>query len=118
MYKIPTDFNLRKIENERISQIAFSLNSVSLFFNDGFIQFSGSFSLFYQNQESNYYEVYPVRTDYRLLNLLEKKIEKISVDDERTILIIKFEDEIILKLIGMKEYESYKININQKEIIV
>ena len=118
MYRIPDDFNLINIKNEVIIQIAFGLNFITLFFSKGFIQFSGSFSFYDKGQKYDYEEVYPVQDDYNLLKLLEKKITQVITNEDRNVLILEFEDKIILKLIGSESYESYTLNIDGKEIII
>lgn len=118
MYKIPEDFNVSSIETEKVFQIAFGINFITLFFNSGFIQFSGSFSIIHEKQEVEYDEVYPVQNDYKLLNLLEKEVKKVSLNEDRDVLTLEFEGDIILKLIGTKEFESFTININKREVIV
>ncbi|MBP6184082.1 MAG: hypothetical protein KA479_04025 [Saprospiraceae bacterium] len=118
MYKIPEDFNLNSIQNEEISQIAFGLNFITLFLSNGFIQFSGSFSFFYSSRKHIYDEVFPVQNDYGLLKLLEKKIVKATINNERDALTLDFEEGIILELIGSKEYESFTINLAGKKILV
>ncbi len=118
MYKIPEDFNVNSIKNDIISQIAFGLNFITLFFSNGLIQFSGSFSFLYDSRKHEYEEVYPVQDDFGLLNLLEKRIVQVSVNNERNVLILEFETGAILELISNKEYESFRLNIDGKEIIV
>lgn len=118
MYKIPEGFNKDSIKNNTISQIAFGLNFITLFFSNGFIQFSGGFSILFDNQKKEYEEVYPVKKDYDILMLLEKKIIDVKINNERNVLTLEFEGAIILELIGSKEYESYILNICGKEIVV
>lgn len=119
MYKIPENFDIQGVKNEVISQITFSLNVISLHFGKGFIQFSGAFSMLYNDgQKVTYEEVYPVYNDYKLLELLEKKINEISTNERRTDLIITFEGNNVLCLNGDENYESYLINIDGKEIRV
>jgi len=118
MYKIPEDFNINSIKNEAISQIAFGLNIITLFFNNGLIQFSGSFSFHYDSLIQVYEEVYPVQGDFGLLHLLEKRIVQVRVSNERNVLTLEFETGAILELISGKEYESFKLNIDGEEIIV
>ncbi len=118
MYKIPEEFKISEIINEEINQIGFGLNYVTLFYNKGFIQFSGSFSFQHSGRKDDFNEVYPVKDDFGLLKLLGKKITQIKTNDGRNILILWIDHNIILKLIGSKEYESYIINIHGKEVIV
>lgn len=118
MYKIPEDFYINSITNQAITQIAFGLNFVTLFFSIGLIQFSGSFSFLCNGRKQQYQEVYPVQDDFGLLNLLEKRIVQVSVNKERNVLTLEFESGAILELISGKNYESFKLIIDGKEIIV
>jgi hypothetical protein len=118
MYRIPESFNLSDIKDETISQIAFGLNFVTVFFNRGFIQFSGSFVLHVDGKRFDYVEVYPVKNDFGLLKLLEKKIVKVFTNDERNDLTIEFDTGIILQLKSVGQYESYTLNIDGQEVIV
>lgn len=118
MYKIPLEFNISSLDGERITQIAFGLNYITFVFNKGFIQFSGSFSINFGNQELEYNDVYPIKNDFGLLQLLEKSIIKVLVNDLRNILTLQFEGGAILNLIGDDYYESYRIKIMEQEIII
>jgi hypothetical protein len=118
MYTIPYDFDTKELQNEIVYQISFGLNYISLFIAKGFIQFSGSFSFGIKSQIFEYDEIYPVQNDYGLLVLLEKKIKNVSINIDRTDLTLEFEEGYILNLIGSEEYESYIIQINDKELII
>jgi hypothetical protein len=117
MYKIPENFDVSEIINQVIFQIAFGLNFVSLFFDKGFIQFSGSFSFKSVVGFISYLEVYPIKDDLGLLRLLQKKITNIHINNDRNELRIEFEDKSELCLIGNR-YESFLIHINGTEIRV
>lgn len=118
MYKIPIEFNIDKLKGEVITQIAFGLNFITLFFNQGIIQFSGTFTIHFRHRKIYYQEVYPVINDFGLLKLIEKSIVGVEVNDYRNILTLIFEDEIKLQLTGNDNYESFRVKINDKEIIV
>ncbi|MEO8820891.1 MAG: hypothetical protein ABI374_08630 [Ginsengibacter sp.] len=118
MYKIPENSDLSTIKNQVISQIAFTLNFITIFFDKGFIQFSGGFSFNFSDQSNIYDEVYPVKNDLGLLRILEKKITNIDINNNRDKLTIHFEDKSELCLIGNKFYESFIINCNGNEIRV
>ena len=119
MYKIPDYFKISCIKNNVISQIAFGINFITLFFNKGFIQFSGSFSVQFNNQRFDYDEVYPVQNDYGLLKLLlEKEIVNVLTNERRNSLVLEFDGKIILELNGNEEYESFRLNLDGFEIIV
>jgi hypothetical protein len=116
MFKIPLDFNVKKIINERIIQIAFSLNSVSLFFEKGYIQFSGKFSYEKNGALKEFNEVFPAKNDFGLISLLEKQIQNATTNSERTNLKLEFENGDILLLYGTPEFESYSIKIENSMI--
>lgn len=116
---IPTEFDLNKFKNSSVIQISFSLNTINVFFESvGFVTINGSFSIFLDQNVFNYREVYPVKNDFNLLKLLEKKVVDVFTNEQRNILTYVFEDNIILKLIGDDMYESYRINVNGNEIII
>jgi hypothetical protein len=118
MYKIPENYDFSVLKGEFINQIAFGLNTICIFFNKGFIQFTGSFSFRHLGKQFNYDEVYPVENDFRLLQILEKEITGITLANNREELKIEFEGETMLILIGDEMYESIIININGNEVIV
>lgn len=119
MYKIPENFNINSLSNIVISQIAFGLNSITLYHNKGFIQFSGGFSIRFGDQIIHHNEVYPVQDDFGLLKLLlEKAVTDVQTNEERNSLILEFENKITLVLIGNDQYESFTLNHNGREIIV
>ena len=72
MYTIPEDFDLNILKDTTIIQVCFSVNTISLFFeNIGFISIEGSFSLLHENKRYDYEEVYPVKRDFDILKLLQ-----------------------------------------------
>lgn len=118
MYKIPENYNIHTLIGETIFQIAFGLNFITLFFNDGYIQFEGAFATTFDNKTREYDEVYPVKNDFGLLKLLEYKIAQVNVNSDRDVLVLLFENGSSLKLIGNKNYESYVISLASNEIRV
>lgn len=118
MYKIPTGFKSDILKGELISQITFGLNFIMFFFDKGYIQLSGKFSVDFGNEKFYYEEVYPVTNDFGFLRLLEKSIIGTDIDANRNILTLVFEDAVTLHLIGNSEYESYKVKVNEEEFVV
>lgn len=118
MYKIPLEFDVNTLKGQLIIQIAFGLNYIIFLFDNGFVQLSGSFSIYFNNRKTKYNEVFPVTSDLGLLNLLEKQIIKAEVNENRSTLILEFEAGTTLELIGNEEYESYRIKMNGQEFII
>lgn len=118
MYKIPETFDSSALVNETIFQVAFGLNYVAIYFNKGLIQISGGFSIRYLEKQFTYDEVYPVENDFGLLRILEKKIVRLDISDDREELKIEFEGNTILHLTANEMYESYLIVIDGNEIRV
>ncbi len=116
MRKVSKSFDVSILRNEIIIQVAFGLNYVLLLYSKGFIQFSGCFSIEQNSDQDNYDEVYPVKSDLGLLQLLEKKITSISLNEKSKKLNLKFEDGISLCLIGNERYESFIIKNDNFEI--
>ncbi len=118
MYKIPENYNTSALKGQVIFQIAFGLNFISLFFDKGYIQFEGRFSITIGSQTHEFDEVYPINNDCGLLQLLEKSIIGVDVNKNRNILTLLFEKGLTLKLIGNPMYESFRIKIDEFEILV
>ena len=119
MYQIPHDFEITTLRNEVISHIAFGLNVITIFFHKGLlIQFSGPFSIHYEGKTFSFEEVCPVSNDFGLLQLLEKKIIDVSINEARTTLSLTFETEVIVSLLSDEWYESFEIHINERRIII
>jgi len=119
MYKIPVDFNLDVLKGATINQISFGINLIVIFIEKvGFISIDGSFSFMFENNKTYYEEICPNKSDFGLLNLLEKKIVEIIVSEDRENLTLNFEDNVTLTLIGNKMYETYRLNFNGREIII
>ncbi len=118
MYKIPENFNVNALQGEVIFQISYGLNFITLFFSKGFLQFEGKFVTIFKGHSQEYDEVYPVKNDFGLLQLLEQKIVDVNLSNGRNDLILLFENEFSLTLISNEAYESYTIRLNEEEIIV
>lgn len=118
MYKIPEEVDITKFKNQTLSQLTFGLNYILLTFNNFSIQFSGQFYFRFDGKDYEKEEVYPVYSDYGLLNLLEKKIEAIYCNEERSSLTIEFGENSFLTLKSSEMYESFELNIEGKRVIV
>jgi hypothetical protein len=118
MYRIPENYNIDALIGETIFQIAFGLNFITLFFNGGYIQLEGAFATTFDNNTREYDEVYPVKSDFGLLQLLEHKIVGVKVNSNRDVVSLLFENGSSLKLIGNENYESYVISLSNNEIRV
>jgi len=118
MYKIPKNNNYSVLNSKKIIQITFRLNVVVLFFENGFIQFSGSFSTENNGKCKNYDEVYPVNSDFGLLEILEKEITNIVISKNYDVLELEFENNFKLCIKSNEFFESFVININGSEDII
>jgi len=118
MYSIPENFDPEKLTSRVIEQISFTLNSVCLSIGRGdFICINNSFYL--EERGINiFHEIFPVETDFGLLNLLEKKILRIEVSQNRKELLIFIENDSVLKLCNDDNYESYSIRLDNEDIIL
>lgn len=118
MYKIPEYLDISAIEGEAVNQIAFGLNVITIFFSKGFIQIFGFFLFTHKNRKRYYEEIYPIKSDFGLLHILERKITNISVNGSRDVLTITFEGGSILELISAELYESFTITIDDKSVVI
>jgi hypothetical protein len=118
MYRIPKNFDLSKLRGKTISQVAFTINTISLYIENGNITFSGGFSLFTKKGILERHEVYPVQGDFGLIDLIEREITEAQTNNEDNELIIRFQDDTFLTLYGNENYESYSITLDGQEIIV
>lgn len=118
MYSVTNIEVIKGIEGRRIIQITFNVNTIALYFDGGYIQFSGPFVFAKNKDVLRFDEVYPVKRDYGLLTLLENNVTSVEQDETHRNLIFKFETGATLELIGDDGYESYLINIDGKEIRV
>lgn len=118
MYKVSESFDITILKGIVINQITFGLNFISLLFNRGFIQINGSFSISYSGKQYSYDEVYPVKNDFGLLQILENKVISILINDNRDEMEIEFENGLKLCLIGNEMYESFIISIDENVVRV
>ena len=118
MYKIAEELDISRLKHQNITQISFGLSYILLTLNNSSIQFSGPFIFKFDGKVYETEEVYPVVSDFGLLNLLEKKIEEIICDDERVSLTLEFSEGSFLLLKSNEMYECFEINIDGKRYIV
>lgn len=107
---------IKKLEGKIITQVSFSLNTILLFFSEGYIQISGGYSVQAKGKSHIIDEVYPVKSDNGLLNLLELSIKRIEIDDDNKCLKLFFDNKVELNLLSDDHYESLLIKIDQEEI--
>ena len=117
MYEIPKEFDSQALIGKPIVQICYTINSVCLYWDGGYIQIMGAFSILYDNKTYSYQEIYPLDQDYNLLLLLDKKIMNIDISDTRDSLMILFENGMSLTLYSDANYESFEVNFNSKRNI-
>jgi hypothetical protein len=119
MYKIPESFDFSHFKGKALNQVSFGQNVVIFFFsNDIYIQWSGRFSVFMGNAKIEFNEVFPVKNDFGLLSLLEKKVLNIYTDKTRSSLFIVFEDDCILEIYSDDSFESFTLYTNGIQVIV
>lgn len=119
MYKIPLTFDISNLIGKQIQQVCFSINTVTLSFGvDEFINIETEFSIDKHGNSSSSGELYPVSTDYGLLELMEKSILRVEINESRDGLALTFDDNIILRLNSKANYESFSIKIGKEKILV
>lgn len=116
MYTISKDYNLKRLQGALVQQLCFTKNTISMFFEGvGFITFESRFCLIDDVGVKREFDVYPVYSDLGLLKLIEQKIVKVHTDEQRTNLILEFDNEHTVILFGNENYESYLIRIGDDE---
>lgn len=118
MYRLSEELDVTKLNDKIISQISFGLNCIVLISDNCSIQFSGPFLFKFDGKIFEREEVYPISSDFGLLNLLEKKIDKIYCNDERTTLTIEFGEDLFLILKSNDMFECFEIDIDGRREIV
>ena len=120
MYSIKENYDLLRLKNKIINQIIYGLNVISLIFDGGYIQICGAgFSFEKEGKRLYFHELYPVRTDFGLLTLLEEKISNVEINDpDRDKLTIEFANGSKLYLEGNSNYEAFIIEIDGDETTV
>lgn len=119
MYKIPENFDFSTFKGRTISQISFGLNVIIIFFSpEIYVQWSGRFKISRENVKTNFDEVYPVKSDFGLLAFLEKKVETVYTNENRNNLLLIFDDESVIEIIGDDAFESFTLNVNGIKTLV
>ena len=119
MYSIPDDFKIESLKDASVSQLSFSVNTITISFeNSDFINIQGSFSISFDQEKFEYAEIFPVKEDLGFLRLLGKKVTNVELNLKRDTLKLEFEGNIILELVGTEMYESFTIGIQGKEALV
>lgn len=117
MYTLSKEYDLTRLQGAIVQQVCFTKNNISLLLaNIGFITIEGRFTLFDGKGNKSEFDVYPVDKDFGLLNLIEQKIEKAVTNEVRSDLILTFDNEHVLVLIGDENYESYSIKVGNDEV--
>jgi hypothetical protein len=118
MYKISTDINLSILVGMKIQQICFVKYGMTLFFSSTiYIYIDSNFKIYMHNKLIDY-DIGKLSDNHALLNLVDKKIIKVNIEDERRTLILCFESNERLILESDEMYESFEIYINEDRFIV
>jgi len=116
MYTISNNYDLKRLHGASVQQICFSANTATLLLEGiGFVTIEGRFSVTNEVGIKKEFEVYPVSSDFGLLKLLEQKIQKAYTNDKRSDLILEFDSNYTVVLLGDDNYESYVIKIGDDE---
>jgi hypothetical protein len=118
MYRLSEEIDICILEDQVLSQISFGINYIQLSFNNSSIQFSGPFLFKSGEQKHERDEVFPINSDFGLLFLLEKKIQSVNSNEEKTSLTLKFDENLFLVLKSNEMYECFEINIAGTRVIV
>lgn len=118
MYRIPTDVDLNKLLKKRVTQISFGLNYVLISFDEISIQFSGPHEIGFHHTKTQRDEVFPANSDNGILNFLERTVEQVTCNNERTSLTLNFGIDMYLVIASNKQYECFEIFIDGKREII
>ena len=119
MYKIPTNYNIEKLRGAIVETISFSPNTIVISFgNNGLIAIEGFFSFSLDSKKNEYTELYPIKSDFRLLNLLGLAVTNLIINKNRNSLVITFDKNCELELNSNEMYESFKIKVKGNEQII
>ncbi len=115
MYQLDVNFDLNSFVGKKVLQICYSASEISISWNnEEWLQFMGPFSI-----NGKYIDViYPVKSDFGLLDLIEKKVTDAKTNQARDSLILVFDNKYELVLIGNPFYESFILKSEQGTIIV
>lgn len=120
MYDIDKSFRFQKLIGERIEQITFAKDSVTIFIGaeNDYIQIMSKFEL--NTPEKSYYcdNVYGMKNAHGLLELIGKKIKEIYVDYDENDVALVFTDGYTLSIFDDTDYESYWIMAEGKEMLI
>ena len=120
MYDIDKSFRFQKLIGQKVEQITFATDNVTIFFGvgDDYIQILSYFEL--NTPERSYYckDVYGMRNAHGLLELIGKKIKEIYVDYDENNVQLVFTEGYSLSIFDDEDYESYWIMAEGKEMLV
>jgi hypothetical protein len=118
MYRIPENISENFLEGAIVEMICFNISQIYIYFDNKVqIIIEGRYSLNVAGYE-NTFDVYPVTSDNRLLQLINKRVMIVEIDNERKNLLIKFEEENTLAIVNNDSYESCIIKIGDRVIIL
>ena len=118
MYTIPEIFDTTLLENRIVEQVCFSINTISLHLGlDTYIRIEGEY-IVESNNLQKMYSVYPLTNDNYILKLLECKIDRVIVHEDRRNLTLTFSNKTNITLIGNELYESYFLKTKEMEILI
>jgi hypothetical protein len=117
MYGLPSDFDGRVFTGRILEQVCFNENQVTLSFDgDMAVMVESAFSYEAPPAESRLTEVPVFHSD--LMRLLGRRVSS-AVGDEDGTLVLVFENGHRLRILDdSREYESYRIRLGKKMIIV
>ena len=120
MYIIPENIDLSKFLLNPITEISYTLSTINIMFENYhyYIQLYGPFNIKTNNKYIECTEIYPIKCDFELIQLIGKMIVNVEVNSDRDILSFTFEDNILLNLISSEYYESFRIFMNKEEIVI
>jgi hypothetical protein len=117
MFPLPKEFDESRFVGQMLYEIAFNANQIRLFFSpnlsivvEGEIRFRDN-----ANEELS---ISPQSPKLELLQLLESTVESTNLDSSRSEMELRFKGDIRLSLLSDDNYESYRIDADEKSYLV
>ncbi len=117
MYGFPEPKVLADMVDKNLTMVCCNANQLYLHF-DSDIAITVNKNRFQIELEEKSFEIGIPIDNLLVFKLIEKRVVKVDVNSEKTLCTIHFENDAKVILEDDKQYESFVITINQKEIIV
>lgn len=113
MYKLDATFDHISLLDSIVVSVSYFVSEIRILFSNNSkykeIVIFGSLCIEIKGEKRHFNEIYPINEDYGLLNIIDRKVTEVKINDSRTELSIFFGEHIVISIENDDFFETLHI---------